>query len=177
MRIALLALALFAPLGDDWHALHRPLHLPRAGATCPTSPTRQLGRWTYSRSGPVYLANVGMAPKPGTIDISQSPVDTEGWRGQKAPWLLPASYRGPVLIRAGRIDGSGAVALAKVYGDHLDELRFRTGESNGARTRVNGFPGRYRFLASAALFRSVGCYAFQIDGTSFSAVIVMRVTD
>jgi hypothetical protein len=112
---------------------------------------------------------------PGTIDISLSQVDGKGWRGQKTPWLVPAPYRGPVLIRGTRIDRSGETRFAKGYGDHLHELRFRTGESNGARTRINGLPGRYRLLASATLFRGGGCYAFQVDGLSFSAVIVMRV--
>jgi hypothetical protein len=175
MRIALLALALLAPLGDDWHALHRPLHLPQAGTTCPTSPTRRLGKWTWSHAGPVYLQNVGPAPVPGEIDVSQSIPDRQGWLGQKTPWLVPASYRGALLIRGARIDAPGAISFAKGFGDHLTELRYRTGESNGARDRITGLPGRYRFLASAASFRAAGCYAFQIDGTSFSSVIVMRV--
>jgi hypothetical protein len=120
--------------------------------------------------------NVGSAPVPGTLDISQSLVDDKGFRGQKTPWLVRASYRGLVLIRAARIDGARTpVGLAKVYGQHLSELRFRTGESNGARGRVEGLPGRYRFLVSSAGFRAPGCYAFQIDGLSFSSVIVIRV--
>jgi len=177
MRILLLALALLAPLGggDDWKPLHRALHLPQAGATCPTSPTRQLGKWPFSYSGPVYLQNVGSAPVRGEIDVSQSIPDRQGWLTQKTPWLVPASYRGPVLIRGTRIDAPGSISFAKGFGDHLAELRYRTGESNGARTRITGLPGRYRFLASAAGFRAAGCYAFQIDGSNFSSVIVMRV--
>jgi hypothetical protein len=174
--VALASLASVARAADDWKRLHRQLHLPQTSGGCPTSRTRELGKWTFSVAAPVYLQNVGSAPVPGTIDISQSPVDAKGWRGQKTPWLLPASYRGPVLIRAARVDAAGpAVALAKAYGDHLDELRFRTGESNGARGRIQGLPGRYRLLASASLFRSAGCYAFQIDGSSFSSVVVVRV--
>ena len=173
MRIALLALALVAPLGDDWQALHRPLHLPHAGLTCPTSPTRELGQFTWSHAAPVYLENVGSVP-PGEIDVSQSP-EYQGRRGQKTPWIVPASYRGPVLIRGARIDGRGSISFAKAFGQHLKELRYRSGESNGARIRIAGLPGRYRLLASASSFRTAGCYAFQIDGTSFSAVIVMRV--
>jgi hypothetical protein len=177
MRVMLLALVLFAPrgAGDDWKLLHRALHLPHADATCPMSPTRRLGKWPFSYSLPVYLQNVGPAPVPGEIDVSQSIPDRQGWLGQKTPWLVPASYRGPVLIRGARIDAPGSNSFAKGFGDHLGELRYRTGESNGARNRITGLPGRYRFLASSAGFRSGGCYAFQIDGTSFSAVIVMRV--
>jgi hypothetical protein len=175
--VAVLAsVASVARAGDDWKRLHRPLHVPQASGACPTSPTKILGKWTLSVAAPVYLEDVGSAPVPGTIDLSLSQVDDNGWRGQKTPWLLPSSYRGPVLIRGARIDRSGEMRFAKGYGDHLGELRFRTGESNGARGRVQGLPGRYRFLASSTLFRAPGCYAFQIDGMSFSAVIVMRVT-
>ena len=183
MRIVrlLLVLAVLAPLAsiaraaDDWKTLHRSLHLPPASGTCPTSPTTQFGDWPFSAAAPVYLMNVGSAPVPGTIDISLSQVDDKGWRGQKTPWIVPATYRGPVLIRGRRIDHPGEMRFAKGYGDHLDELRFRTGESNGVRGRSQGLPGRYRLLASATLFRAPGCYAFQIDGASFSSVIVMRV--
>jgi hypothetical protein len=176
--LALGSLASVARAADDWRALHRPLHLPSVSSGCPTSPTRELGKWPWSVAAPVYLMNVGSAPVPGTIDISQSPFDDQGWRGQKTPWLVPASYHGPVLIRAARIgDAHSPVVLAKVYGQHLSELRFRTGESNGTRGRMQGLPGRYRMLASTAQFRAAGCYAFQVDGSSFSSVVVMRVTD
>src|SRR5260221_5309425 len=80
------SLASVARAADDWKRLHRPLHPPRANGTCPTTPTKQLGRWTFSHAPPVYL----------------------------------------------------------------------------------------RLLASATLFRAPGCYAFQIDGASFSSVVVMR---
>jgi hypothetical protein len=76
-----------------------------------------------------------------------------------SPWRRSPRSRAP------RTTGNG----------HLDELRFRTGESNGARGRIQGLPGRYRLLASASLFRAAGCYAFQIDGSSFSSVVVVRV--
>jgi hypothetical protein len=178
LLLTLAALALLVPVAraaDDWKRLHRPLHVPQANGACPTTATKQLGKWTFSHAAPVYLQNVGSAPEPGTIDISQSLVDATGWRGQKTPWLVPAPYRGPVLIRGSRIDVSGEMRFAKGYGDHLAELRFRSGESNGARSRIEGLPGRYRLLASSALFRSSGCYAFQVDGLSFSVVIVVRV--
>jgi hypothetical protein len=172
---ALTSLASVARAADDWKGLHRPLHLPRVSSTCPTTPTKQLGQATFSHGASVYLQNVGSAPVPGTIDISLSHVDDKGWRGQKTPWLVPATYRGPVLIRGRRIDRPGEMRFAKGYGEHLDELRFRTGESNGVRGRIQGLPGRYRLLASTTLFRAPGCYAFQIDGATFSSVIAVRV--
>ncbi|HEY8646755.1 MAG TPA: hypothetical protein VIL77_12865 [Gaiellaceae bacterium] len=80
-----------------------------------------------------------------------------------------------MLVRAARIDAQGTIALAKVHSDHLQELRYATGFSNGYRDRSYGMNGSYRFLAATTLLRTPGCYAFQVDGTTFSAVIVMRV--
>jgi hypothetical protein len=94
--------------------------------------------------------------------------DAKGWRGQKTPWLVPIDYDGPVLVRGARVDRAGPVRFAKGYGQHLTELRYASGENNGT-------SAGHRFLASASLFRTAGCYAFQVDGTSFSRVIVMRV--
>jgi hypothetical protein len=164
--------------GDDWQALHRALHLPQADAThCPTAtkPAR-LGRGIWNGGPAVYLESVGRTAKVGVIDLTQSPPDTDGWRRQKTPWLLPRSYRGPVLVRGARIDAQGSIALAKVHSDHLQELRYATGFSNGYRDRSYGFNGSYRFIAATTLLRAPGCYAFQVDGTTFSAVIVMRAT-
>jgi hypothetical protein len=174
----LLTSAAYSRSADDWQALHRPLHLPQADAMhCPvaTEPAR-IGRGIWNGGPAVYLESVGPAAEVGVIDITDSPPDSDGWRRQKTPWLLPRSYRGPVLVRAARIDAPGAIALAKVHTDHLRELRYATGFSNGYRDRSNGFNGSYRFLASTTLFRTPGCYAFQIDGRTLSAVIVMRAT-
>jgi hypothetical protein len=114
--------------------------------------------------------SVGDAPA-GTIWISSSTIDSHGWMGQKTPWFVRRQlYKGPLLIRARRLDKVGGVRFAKVSGQHLRELRFGPSESNGIQ-------GSYRFLASASMFRSSGCFGFQIDGTSFSNVVVMRVVD
>jgi hypothetical protein len=153
--------------------LHRPLRLPKlvAGTDCPVSGGRQIPGWhgqTLNGRGPAFLIGVGDAPV-GAIDVSQSQTDAQGWRGQKTPWAVRWRYQGPVLIRGGRIDKPGAVSFAFGYGQHLRELHWPAGASAQP-------PGAYRFLASATLFRSPGCYAFQADGNSFSIVIVMRVT-
>jgi len=102
------------------------------------------------------------------ISINHSVSDSLGWRGTKTPWYL-RSYDGPLLVRGARLDGSGAIRFAKVDGQHLRQLRFAAVENNGVE-------GKWRFLASAPLFRAKGCYGFQIDGTTFSRVVVMRVT-
>jgi hypothetical protein len=111
--------------------------------------------------------SVGEAPA-ATIFVDRAYSDSTGWMGQKTPWLIERRYLGPLLIRAARIGLPGPVRLAKVAGQHLSELRFRPGENNG-------FQATYRFLASTSLFRTTGCFAFQLDGLSFSSVVVMRI--
>lgn len=111
--------------------------------------------------------SVGASPS-GVISIDQSVTDSLGWRGEKTPWFIARTYSGPLLIRGARIDGAGPIRFAKGYGQHLRELRFAARENNG-------IEGKWRFLASASLFRVKGCYAFQVDGTTFSRVVTMRV--
>ena len=186
LAVALLALAMaiavarvsVAPAASVLRsgAPHRPLHLPhlRPGKRCPISPS-QISPWgtdgleTLTGRGPAYLIGVGGA-EGGTISIAGSARDSLGWQGQKTPWAVRRSYEGPILVRGARIDRRGQVRFGYGYGDHLRELRWDAGADQG----LPPDPG-YRFLASETLFRAPGCYAFQIDGTSFSKVIVVRV--
>jgi hypothetical protein len=165
-------LAASAPMSDD---LHRPLHLPRLapGQRCPTSPSHAApwgtaGQQTLNGRGPAYLIGVG-APG-GTISIAGSARDSLGWYGQKTPWAIKRSYEGPILVRGARIGRRGQVRFAHGYGDHLRELQWDAGADQGSPPDPN-----FRFLASATLFRAPGCYAFQIDGSTFSKIIVVRV--
>ena len=93
--------------------------------------------------------------------------DLQGWRGQIAPWIASPRYRGPILIRGARIDGSGGLRFARSTGDHLPALYQRRGQS----IQPNG----WRVWPSLILVHTAGCYALQIDGIGFSHVIVIRV--
>jgi hypothetical protein len=117
-------------------------------------------------AGPVYLMSVADEPA-GSVTIEGSRADPGGWRGQKAPWVADARYRGPILIRGARIDAPGGVRFARATGDHLRELYQRRGQS----VQPNG----WRAWPGSLLVRAPGCYALQIDGMSFSSVIVVRV--
>jgi hypothetical protein len=159
------------PVAD---ALHRPLHLPKLkrGARCPLSPSRMWGPGTGQRlngRGPVYLIGVGRAD-PATINMIFSFPDELGWYAGKTPWWISRKYEGPLLVRGARLDRRGQVRFARGYGEHLRELYWEAGADQSLPPNPD-----YRFLASATLVRSRGCYAFQADGTSFSRVIVMRV--
>jgi hypothetical protein len=153
---------------DDWTSLRRQLHVPHLTASggCPVADSAQVvDRQALNGREPAFLMGVGYAP-PGVIYMGAP--DATGWRGQKTPWLVPLAYDGPVLVRGVRVDRAGPMRFAKGYGEHLTELRYASGENNGT-------SAGHRFLAGTSLFRAAGCYAFQIDGTSFSRVVVMRV--
>ena len=87
------------------------------------------------------------------------------WRGQKVLWARAPSYRGPLLIRGHQLDGTWWVGFE--YGQPLQELQIRPLPAS-----VKGWQG----LPTATRIRSAGCYAYQVDGTTFSAVIVFRAT-
>ena len=181
LAVALLGLAItfaparvaLAPAASSlrFGAPHRPLHLPHLnpGKRCPISPSHT-ARWgtdslqTLTGRGPVYLIG------EGTISIALSARDSLGWQGQKTPWAIRRPYEGPILVRGARIGRRGQMRFAYGYGDHLRELRWDAGADQGLPPDPD-----FRFLASETLFRAPGCYAFQIDGTSFSKVIVVRV--
>lgn len=153
--------------------LLRRLHLPqlRPGQHCPVSPTHVVrpSYQTLIGRGPVYLIGVGGSGS-ATIDIGHSGRDGLGWYGQKTPWLVNRTYDGPILVRGARIDRRGEIRLAKEHSQHLRRLYWPTGADQGLQPDPH-----FRFLASETLFRTIGCYAYQIDGVSFSRIIVVRV--
>jgi hypothetical protein len=149
-------------------SLRRPLHFPslspRAG--CPLSPAASAAGYAGPAlgTGPVYVAQGSL------LDVT--PFVGSAWRGAAVTWVAAPSYTGPVLIRGAQLTGP---PLPLGFGEGhapVDELQLLTaatksaGEPDGARewpsfTRVQGPPG---------------CYAYQVDGTNFSEVIVFEVT-
>ena len=123
-------------------------------------------RHALEGSGPVLLELSG--DHGARLSIAQSVADRLGWRGQKTPWLVRKSYRGPVVVTARRIDRRGQVRFAYVYGQHLRELDFSRDDRSPP---VRGF---YE-LPSDSLFHSSGCYAFRVTGKQFRERLVVRV--
>jgi hypothetical protein len=110
--------------------LERALHLPKVvqGAPCPVSRGERasdlgagLAPMPVAGSGPVYVMSVGGEPA-ASLSIAASQRDSEGWRGQKAPWISSPRYSGPILIRGARLDAPGGVRFARSTGQHLIEL-------------------------------------------------------
>jgi hypothetical protein len=175
----LAALALIQPVGalNPWARLHRPLHLPRLGpgAVCPVSRVDRRVDWTQINifggsgigRGPVYP---GLGGSGG--HLYALPDDQYGgpWAGGKVFWYVRPSYRGRVLIRGRRLDGPQSLGF---NGRRLParELRIESYDT----VSWPGQPRGSRGIASGVRVRASGCYGMQIDGTSFSRIVVLTV--
>jgi len=148
-------------------SLRRPLHLPSlgAGGSCPLSHVASAASFAGQAigSGPVYAAQPSTLPVTGFTGSS--------WEGGPVTWVAAPSYVGPVLIRGGLVSGSGPVGFGE-GNIPVDELQLLT-----ASVKSSGEPSGAREWPSFTRVRSVpGCYAYQVDGTSFSEVIVFQAT-
>lgn len=159
--------------------LFRPLHVPHLapGAPCPVSHVdrripfgSRFGVGDGIGKGPAYP--IGLPA--GELHLAPAHnFDSTAWAGQKVLWFVRPSYRGPVLIRGARVDGPGRVRFDR--GD-VPPLSIRIGRqrtSDGSPSSPVP-PKGTRFRASYTRLRGPGCYAYQIDGTSFSRVVVFR---
>ena len=160
---------------DPWKALQRPLEIPRIapGIACPVSsvarsvPWRRFGIGSGLGRGPAYPVLGG-----DTLEL-QPPATFQSlrWGGQKVFWFVLPRYRGPVLIRGRQLDGPHRVRFQS--GDVPPaELRVAPGQS----ASWSGQPNGSRGVPSYTRLRAAGCYGYQIDGTSFSRVIVFRAS-
>jgi hypothetical protein len=143
-------------------SLVRPLHLPKLepGPSCPTTPGHAIKTVGFSAiglgNGPVY---------PGiTGELNRW---SGGWFGFKTLWFVAPTYDGPVLVRGARIDGDGLVG----FGENplIGHLIIPPGPT------VNEATDGYRTAPGGTYVAGPGCYAWQIDGLSFSYVIVFGV--
>jgi len=168
---------------DVWARLHRPLHVPHlaTGSRCPVSRVNRTVRFAAFGTargigaGPAFPIGFG---RPGSVlefvpPASGTDFGDSGWGGQKVLWLVTPAYRGPVLIRGRRLDGQQLVRFEGA-GMRIPprELRIPT------RATLNGNPGvsdlGQRYRPSYTRLLVPGCYAYQVDGTTFSRVVVFR---
>jgi hypothetical protein len=158
-------------------ALRRLIHLPHlaAGVRCPVSAP---GRKVYRNEGaalgpgPVYALSLGPFARAAVMPfVLPSPALFGGsaWGGQILKWVGAPSYHGPVLIRGRKLTGrdgfgfgAGKVPLA--------EMDVPPGRPGG----VGLNPGGWRLWPGYARLRSPGCYGLQVDGITFSEVIIFR---
>jgi hypothetical protein len=141
--------------------LRRPLHLPslRADGTCPVS-SRHVVSAQYSPAlgrGPAYPA---VFDEQSTLHYGGA-VFPPPWTGQKVLWIVAPAYRGPILIRGHQVGGRWWVGFDGFASRPWSEMRIKgTGD-------WLGYPSYTRI-------RAAGCFAYQVDGSSFSRVVVFR---
>lgn len=88
-----------------------------------------------------------------------------GWYGLKTLWFARPEYQGPVLIRGRQLDGPHEVVFGE--GPSLIDPQLGYGSPLNSKDGWRTWPG-------ATWLRTPGCYAWQIDGTDFSTVIVFE---
>lgn len=136
-------------------SLQRPLHLPAGG--CALSGAHTIGGTSVLGNGPVGPAQAAKQPFASFIN---SP-----WSGARVTWFASSAYTGPILIRGREVGGPHAVGfgLGNVPYDQL-QVKDSAGPASGGTRQWPTF----------SRVRGAGCYAYQVDGTSFSDVIVFR---
>ena len=94
----------------------------------------------------------------------------------KTVWVLVDGGQGPVLFRGDRLDGAGRLQFSGSPADPSD--KGVTVSSNGGISAV--FYERVIDLGAGDAFyvypTTTGCYALQVDGSSFEEVIVISAT-
>lgn len=160
-----------------WAKLHRPLHLPRlaTGAACPVSRVDRRVDWKHVNifgssgigRGPVYP---GLGGSRGHLNATPDIQYGGTWSGGKVFWYVLPRYRGRVLIRGRRLDGPQSLGFnGRRRPD--PELRIEPNDT----VSWQGQPTGSRGIPSGVRVRASGCYGVQIDGTSFSRVVVFTV--
>ena len=155
-----------------WSGLiRRPLHIPTLaiGSACPATEADgtlgergNLDATTAAAFGP-GPAYPTLFSEGGHAALHYLPGwGYEGWGGAKILWTVPR-YNGPYIVRGRQLDGPNEVRFdqgpnwsRKLH----DELRLV-----GSYTRLN---------PAATYLHASGCYAYQVDGRSFSYLIVFE---
>lgn len=143
--------------------LQRPLHLPTlaTGAPCPVTPTTaQPGLTSLPGDGPIYPMTTMVG---GTVYYD--PASAPNGQGAVVTWVAAPGFRGPVLVRGGRIDGSGELTFGM---DQLPELAITTYDV----TSPIGPLGWAALESNLTVIPGPGCYAYQLDGPAFSTIVV-----
>ena len=133
-------------------ALRRPLNLPADdGGPCPI---------TINVSGPV-------SPRELSAGVGFHSVTGSHWSSAEVTWTAAGSYSGPLLIRGAMLGGGGlGFGTGAVPYDELQLLDAGQGAPRVA--------GGGRAWVTETRIRGGGCYAYQVDGTGFSEVVVFR---
>jgi hypothetical protein len=168
-----------------WAALNqRPLRLSRLdpGSPCPVMPghrfSQAYGVGLGMEGGAIYALAPGAAD--GTLRYTHAGAFAGGggdWGGQVVLWAINLDFGGPVLVRGRQLDGHNELR----FNGGLDEpeaignpalappiLYLRLLPSNNG----DGLP--WGTVLAYTRVRAPGCYAYQVDGRSFSYIIIFQ---
>lgn len=172
MLIATVIAGASSAASDPWKPLYRPLHVPSLaqGAPCPVSKVAEtiefsaFGVGQGVGRGPVYPVGANVAD--GVLALAPARnYASKHWMGQKVGWFVHPRYRGPVLIRGRQLDGRWAVRFGRGSVPALHLRIAPADETEWAKGRADPSPTR---------LRAPGCYGYQVDGRTFSYVVVFR---
>lgn len=153
-------------------ALFRPLRIPviRTGESCPASrgklakmprfPRVALGRGPVR---PMFLDGGDLSI--GIVDARTS-TNAPGWLAIKTNWFSMPSYQGPIVIRAARLGANGTIAFNVDPTDYV--LVVPPGKTLNS-------TGLWRNMPGGTYVKTPGCYGWQVDGLTFSDVIVANI--
>ncbi len=168
---------------NAWRSLQlRPLHLPTLapGTPCPTSQGHQVhpAFGLVLGDGPVYAVFFGGIHSDnvhGVVEYADAQTfagGTSDWGGVKVLWVIKPPYRGPVLIRGGRLDGSSPMRFNGGLDQPPDDTLALLSELRltGAIDYDSPWPGWTTYTR----LQAPGCYAYQADGLGFSYLIIFK---
>lgn len=168
-----------ADANDTWTTLRRPLQVPTLapGTACPALPPRPiaaelgapltaepvLGTFPLFAKGNLTFASTEQR-------FSKAPSDHEGWVRYKTIWYGHPVYAGPILVRGVQLDGDGSVRFDGMGASDGHELRLST-ENAGS----DGSGAGWRTWNTQIGVQQPGCYAWQIDGETFTTIVVFTI--
>jgi hypothetical protein len=132
-----------------------------------------------SPNHPLLVVNPGI---PRNLDFplpEKGPLAPNPWRIATVLWLSRPDYDGPALIRGRQLDGSHKLGFGSAATPQW-ELRLPAGSWEEQATPLKVWPwGQtahprpgWRLAIAQTRIRATGCYAYQVDGHSFSYRIV-----
>ena len=155
--------------GEVPQELRRPLHLPTLprNGRCPTTPGV---RFDNGQFGGIALGRPPVLPLVGAVrrDTTSGAIAFRRrgrWWSAKTLWFSQPRYQGPVFIRGRKLGGGGKI----VFGERPSLFDPQLPPE----PTLNGTDG-WREWPGATYLRSLGCWAWQIDGPDFSNVVVFR---
>ena len=169
----------------------RPLRVPNARSSCPSAPTHQDLKPVLATglapgkppAGPDYGYGDGPVYLSGQYDFYPG-----GW--DNAIWLVEPAATGPLLIRGQQLKGSARATFSR----QSDEYGKPSGPAPGKPVStqsaygmsvpfyseldlVGAEPPYWGAYFADTHFDAAGCYFIQVDGTTFSELILVEVPD